>query len=50
MADSVEVVEAKQKTNDRDFYLERVKTMPLLIEWANDKIRDDKDKKRGYFY
>ena len=43
MADSAEVIEAKQKTNDREFYLERVKTMPLLIEWANDSIRDDKE-------
>lgn len=43
MADSPEVIEAKEKTNDREFYLERVKEIPTLIEWANDEIRDDKE-------
>ena len=43
MADSVEVIEAKEKMNDKDFYFEIVKTMPTLIEWANDEIRDDKE-------
>lgn len=43
MADSIEVIEAKEKTNDREFYFERVKQMPTLIEWANEEIRDDKE-------
>ena len=43
MADSPEVIEAKEKTNDREFFLNRVKEIPSLIEWANEEIRDDKD-------
>ena len=43
MPEPLEVIEARQKTNDREFFLERVKTMPLLIEWANDEIRDRKE-------
>ena len=43
MADSPEVIEAREKTNDKEFFRERVKTMPLLIEWANEEIRDDKN-------
>lgn len=43
MADSKEVIEAKEKTNDREYYLEVVKKNPMLIEWANDEIRNDKE-------
>lgn len=43
MADSLEVIEARERTNDREFFFERVKEIPTLIEWANDEIRDDKD-------
>ena len=38
-----EVIEARNKTNDKEFFRETVKTMPLLIEWANEEIRDDKN-------
>ena len=43
MADSAEVIEAKSNKDDRQYFLNIVKTMPLLIEWANDKIKDDKE-------
>jgi hypothetical protein len=43
MPEPKEVIEAREKTNDRAFFLERVRTMPLLIEWANDEIRNDKE-------
>ena len=43
MADSPEVIEAREKRDDRDFFLSRVEEMPNLIEWANDQIRDDKE-------
>jgi hypothetical protein len=43
MPEPKEVIEAREKINDREFFLERVKTMPLLIEWANDEIRNDKE-------
>ena len=38
MADSPEVIEAREKTNDRAYFLENVKKIPNLIEWANDEI------------
>ena len=38
MAESIEVIEAREKKDDKIFFVERVKTMPLLIEWANDEI------------
>ena len=38
-----EVLEAQARTNDLEFFKERVKTMPLLIEWANDEIRNNKE-------
>ena len=38
-----EVIEAQEKSNDLEFFKERVKTMPLLIEWASDEIRDNKE-------
>ena len=36
MAESQEVIEAREKTNDREYYFNIVETMPLLIEWANE--------------
>ena len=42
MPDSVEVVEAKRNKDNREFFVEVVKKNPLLIEWANDEIRNDK--------
>ena len=38
-----EVLEAQEKKDDLEFFKERVKTMPLLIEWANDEIRNNKE-------
>ena len=43
MAEDRGVLEAKEHTNDKKYFLEIIKTMPLLIEWANDEIRDDKE-------
>ena len=43
MPEPREVIEAREKKDDREFFLNRVKEMPLLIEWANDEIRDDKE-------
>ena len=43
MADSSEVIEAREKSNDREYYFKIVETMPLLIEWANEEIRADKE-------
>ena len=43
MADSPEIIEAREKTNDRGYFLEVVKEIPSLIEWANDDIRADKE-------
>ena len=36
-------IEAREKTADREFFAEKVKAMPLLLEWANLEIRDDKN-------
>ena len=44
MADSPEVIEAREKKDDREYYANIVETYPTLIEWANDEIRDDKEK------
>ena len=38
-----EILEAQSKSNDLEFFKERVQTMPLLIEWANEDIQNDKD-------
>ena len=43
MADSPEVIEAREKKDDREYYANIVETYPTLIEWANDEIRDDKE-------
>ena len=43
MADTPEVIEVKEKTDDKKYYEEIVKTNPVLIEWANDEIRDNKE-------
>ena len=43
MADSPEVIEARENKNNRDYFKNIVKKNPLLIEWASDEIRDDKD-------
>ncbi len=43
MADSPEVIEAREKTNDKAYFSKIVETNPTLIEWANDEIRDDKE-------
>ena len=38
-----EVLEAQSKSDDLEFFKERVKTMPLLIEWANTDIQNNKE-------
>ena len=43
MADSPEVIEARERTNDKEYFSKIIKTNPTLIEWANDEIRDDKN-------
>ena len=43
MADSPEVIEARERTNDKEYFSKVIKTNPTLIEWANEEIRDDKD-------
>ena len=43
MADSPEIIEAREKANDKEYYANVVKLNPLLIEWANDEIRDCKE-------
>ena len=43
MPEPKEVIEARENTNDRAYFEKIVETMPLLIEWANDEIRDDKE-------
>ncbi len=43
MADSPEVIEARERTNDKEYFSKIIKTNPTLIEWANEEIRDDKD-------
>ena len=39
MAESREIIEAREKTDDKDFFAEIVKTMPLLIEWQMMRLR-----------
>ena len=43
MADSSEVIEAKENKDNRDFFYKIVEKTPTLIEWANDEIRNDKE-------
>ena len=43
MPEAREVIEAREHANDKNYYEEIIKTMPLLIEWANDEIKDDKN-------
>ena len=43
MAEDIAVIEAREKTNDKEYFKAVVETNPLLIEWANEEIRDDKE-------
>ena len=43
MADSPEVIEAREKTNDKEYFSKIIEKYPTLIEWANEEIRDDKE-------
>ena len=43
MAEDIEITKAREKTDDRNYYLEIVSENPMLIEWANAEIRDDKE-------
>ena len=43
MADSPDVIEARERTNDKEYFSKIIKTNPTIIEWANDEIRDDKN-------
>lgn len=39
----VEPEEVKQKSHDREFILETVKTQPLMLEWAAEELKNDKE-------
>ena len=43
MPEPREVIEARENMDNRAYFEKIVKEMPLLIEWANDEIRDDKE-------
>lgn len=39
----VEAEEVRQKSHDRKFILETVKTQPLMLEWASEELKNDKE-------
>ena len=43
MAENQEIIEARENTHNREYYLNKVNENPCLIEWADEKIRDDKE-------
>ena len=43
MAENQEVIEAQANSHDRQFFLNKVSELPNLIEWADEKIRNDKE-------
>ena len=47
MADSPEVIEAREKTNDREYFSKIVLDNPTLIEWANDEKNNSIDTEIG---
>ena len=41
----MQIIEAREKTNDKEYFRTIVETNPLLIEWANEDIRNKRNKK-----
>jgi len=39
----IEPEEVKQRNQDKNFLLEVVKTQPLMLEWASEELKNDKE-------